>query len=106
MQILITALESRGMTIRITKEGKTEVGILGETHHIRILERSKRVPHVLTPKEKEDKARGWWVPTHEMMPTGRLTLQIEQACPSKRMLPHAECGRRLHRYRPAHTFDT
>jgi hypothetical protein len=79
IQALITAMEDRGMTVRITKEHKTEVVVLGESHQIRILERSRRVPHVLTLKEKQDKARGWWVPTHDMVPTGRLTLQIEQA---------------------------
>jgi hypothetical protein len=84
MDTILKAVEKLGFSI-VNNNYKTNIRIGCEEINFRITERSKRVPHVLTQEEMADKENGgyFYAPSHDFIPTGFLTLQIDEWC-SKR----------------------
>jgi hypothetical protein len=79
LQALFVALDKRGHSVAATKDGKTNVTVLGETFNVSLREPSKQVLHQPTLKERADAAKYPWMkpPPYDLVHTGDLELNIE-----------------------------
>ena len=81
MDALLKAFDARGWNFEIRTEPKLAmvVGVLDEEIRFSIEEKVAAVEHVLTEKEKRQRARGDWVwpPRYDYVATGKLKLSIE-----------------------------
>ena len=79
LQALFVALESRGHSVEATKDGKTNITVLGETFNVGLREPSKQVLHQPTAKELEDaKKYSWMRPApYDLVATSELEINID-----------------------------
>jgi hypothetical protein len=61
LQPLFVALETRGHSVAATKDGKTNIIVLGETFSVSPREPSEQVLHQTTPNEITDAAKHSWM---------------------------------------------
>ncbi|WP_037336580.1 hypothetical protein [Salinisphaera hydrothermalis] len=88
MSALITALEARELKVEVVKsssdQSRTAISVDGQTLYISLIEKVRREDHVPTPKEaaaiKRDPHYRWRLPNHDYIPTGMLTLSVDNAC--------------------------
>ena len=88
MSVLITSLESRGLKVAISKtapdQSKTAITVDEQTLHISLSEKIRREDYVPNPKEaaaiKKDPYYRWRLPKYDYIPTGMLSLSVDNAC--------------------------
>lgn len=87
LDALVKACEIRGFEVRSSEirasamsvqDAETIVRVYGEDVRLTLEEKCRSVEHVLTATERKDLARGSgsWIPKHDIVPTGLLSLQI------------------------------
>lgn len=83
MDALLKAFELRGWKFHIEADHELKMYIVIQDEKIEfsISEKTNRIDHVITEKEKNDKASGryYWAPKWDYVPSGELTLKIENS---------------------------
>lgn len=99
MDTLLRALEERGYEVTGKPErigGTTLVTVFGQTFDVRLHEPCRREIHLLTTDEQQTKKKFGSVHarSHDMVPTGRLSLEFRAKCGST-VLAHSRDGERV-----------
>jgi len=83
MDALLKAFELRGWKFHIKADPELKMYIVIQDEEIEfsITEKTNRIDHVITEKEKKDKAAGryYWAPKWDYVSSGELTLKIENS---------------------------
>lgn len=79
MDALLKALEAEGQSVKVGKDGKTEITVWNEHIKISLDEKTRGVPHVPTAAELAQAKRDPWysVPTTDREYTGELVIKLD-----------------------------